>query len=367
VQRLDVAIVGGGIVGCAVADRLSQSHGLRIAVFDRGTPGCEASGAAAGVLAVASGRAPGGALLELRRVSAAMFPEWVARLEHDTGVAVDYRRSGMLVLPASADERSELVGLAELRRSQGFACDVLSGSSLHRAHPGLHPRFDVGVVFHEEATVDSAAMVDALVVRAREHRVHFAVDTPVQAVLPRADLVDVVLADRVVTAEQVVVAAGAWSGEVLAAAAVRVPLRPARGEMVAVAAGSTPVSAVVKSGETYLVPRAGEICIGSTNEFAGFDKDPRPETAAMLVARAAELSPQLAHSRLLRHWVGLRPCPTIRRPIISRVPGCERIVLATGHHRSGIVLAPVTARLVTDLVLGQVPSLDLEPFAYRRR
>jgi glycine oxidase len=367
VRPVDVAVVGGGIVGCAVADRLSQTTSLRIAVFERGTPGCEASGAAAGVLAVASGKAPRGALFELRCASAEMFPELVAQLEDETGVAIGYRRGGMLVLAASEDEAAELVRLAELRRSQGFDCEVLSRPSLHRRQQGLHPRIGVGVVFHDEATVDSAAMVRALVARARLRGVHFVTGTAVRAVVPRGASVDVVLGDTVVAAEQAVIAAGAWSGEVLSEAAVRVPLRPARGEMVALSCESTRLCAALKSGETYLITRDGEILVGSTNEFAGFDKEARPDTATMLVARAAALVPGLARARLRRHWVGLRPCPTIRRPIISRLPGFQSVVLATGHHRSGIVLAPITARLVADLLLGEPPSVDLEPFAYRRR
>jgi glycine oxidase len=120
-------------------------------------------------------------------------------------------------------------------------------------------------------------------------------------------------------------------------------------------------------GDGYLVPRRdGEVLVGSTTAFVGFDKSVTAEGLRTLLARAAEMVPRVREATVLRSWAGLRPCSTIRRPIIARLPGLDNVVLATGHHRNGILLAPITAKLVAEMIAGAPPCVPLAPFRYRK-
>jgi glycine oxidase len=366
-QTADIAVVGAGIIGMAIADALARTTSARIVVVDRGTPGCEASNAAAGLLAVASSRARRGVLFDLRCRSARLFGGWIETLHEETGAEVDYRRPGVLAVAATEAEGEALRDLVEHRRQQGFSCESLRPSELVRLEPGLSPNLCGGARFDDDAVVDSRALVSALVTAARMRGVRFLLGTDVRAVMPEADGVAVCCSAASLLAGTVVIAAGAWCADVLARAGVRVPLRPARGEMLAVDSGGWQPRCVVMRDETYVIGRPPEVWIGSTLDFVGFDRSVSAAGIDSLRTRAAELIPSLLSAPLLRSWAGLRPCPTIRRPIIGPLPGFDRIVLATGHHRSGVLLAPITAQLVAEIVCGAPPSLALHPFGYRRR
>jgi glycine oxidase len=137
--------------------------------------------------------------------------------------------------------------------------------------------------------------------------------------------------------------------------------------MLAVRAATWQLRHTLANGEGYLVPRDhGEVLIGSTTTFDGFEKHVTEEGLATLRVRAAAMVPRFAEATELRSWAGLRPCSTIRRPIIAPLPAMENVILATGHHRNGILLAPMTAQLVTELVLGLPPSVLMRPFSYRK-
>lgn len=363
----DVAIVGAGVIGAAIAYRLACRSALHIVILERGTPGCEASNAAAGVLAVASGQARRGVLLDLRRRSANMFPDLVAALEEESKEELGYRRAGLLSLAFSDSEAAALRDLTAHRATQGMRCEMLERAAVLSLESALNPAVCAGALFPDDCSIDSARLVAALVTGAQRRGVTLRRQATVRELAVEADAILLRLPDGDVHAQTVVVAAGAWSGDLLAANGTKLPLRPARGEMAAVRSTTWRIEHTLSTGDGYLVPRVGgEVLIGSTTAFVGFDKRVTESGVATLLARAAEMVPAVRRASLVRSWAGLRPCPTIRRPIIARLPHCENVIVATGHHRNGILLAPITAQMVTEMVLGRPPSVPLQPFGYRK-
>jgi glycine oxidase len=363
----DVIIVGAGVIGSAVADRLSRALPLRITVVDRGGAGCEASNAAAGVLAVSSSAARRGALLALRRISAGMFPAWVDLLRAETGCNLGFRRDGILALAFSETEAVLLGELVRDRIGQGWRCQALTPSEVRALEPAVSPAVCAGALFPEDGAIDNEQLTAALVASARRRGVEFRLHTPVRSLRPARDHVAVQIDGEALHADTVVVAAGAWSPELLTPCGIKIPVKPMRGEMLAVRPCGWALRHVLAAGNRYLVPReSGEVLVGSTSAFVGFDKRVTAEGVAALRASAERMVPSEGTAELLRSWAGLRPCSALRRPIIARLPGCERILLATGHHRSGILLAPITAQLVTEMICDLPPSVALHPFGYRR-
>ncbi len=366
-KTADVAIIGAGVIGASIAETLSRSSGLRIALLERSEPGCEASNAAAGVLAVASGQARRGVLLELRRLSGAMFPELVGRLQEETGIDVGYRRDGLISLAFTESELLELRQLVEHRCTQGLPCAMVTATDVLRLEPAVNPGVCGAAVFPADCAINSERFVAALIAAAQRSGVDLYRQTGVRSVVCTGSAVRLDADGECFEAAKVIGAAGAWSPQLLAACGVKVPVRPARGEMLAVRPATWRVRHTLANGEGYLVPRDdGEVLIGSTTTFGGFGKHVTEEGLGLLRARAAAMVPRFGEATEVRRWAGLRPCPTIRRPIIAPLPAMENIILATGHHRNGILLAPMTARLVTELVLGLPPSVLMRPFSYRK-
>jgi len=362
-----VAIVGGGVIGCAIAFALARATSLRIVVFERGRPGCEASNAAAGVLAVASAHARQGVLLDLRRRSAAMFPELVRELEEETDIDLGYRQTGLISLAFSEAAAAELQDLVQHRNAQGLPCQLLTPDEARALEPALSPYLQAAALFPDDRSINNERMVAALVIAARNRGVAFRSDHVVRALSAAGRTVKLQLESGPFEAGLAIITAGAWSGELLAPLGIKVPLRPARGEMTAIQPCGWTLRHTVTADTGYLVPRgSGEVLIGSTTAFVGFDARVTPEGLATLLTSAAAMVPRIAGTAPLRSWAGLRPCPTIRRPIITFLPQADRVLLATGHHRNGILLAPITAQLVTELVTGTPTTVAMGPFSYRK-
>lgn len=362
----DFAIIGAGVIGCAIARALALGGAGRIVVLDRGQVGGEASGAAAGVLAVASSRARGGALADLKRLSAALHPELAAALREETGVDVEYARSGLLDLAFTSREVERLDGLARRRREQGWRVELLDGAGVRAHHPEINPAVRRGALFADDATVHAPRLVAALHAAAVARGVVFRLDAPVRRIETGAGRIVALEVDgERLTPGQVVIAAGAWAGEVGRLLRRRIAVRADRGEMLAVRPRQR-LRLPLSWGDGYLVPRAdGEVLIGSTSDRRARDKHVTALNAARLLERAVRMVPSLADAPVTRAWSGLRPLSMLARPIIGPLPGLANVTLAVGHHRCGVLLAPITAQLVAERLLQGATSLPLQPFSYR--
>jgi glycine oxidase len=364
----DFAIIGGGIIGCAVARALAIGGASRVVVIERGEPGAEASSAAAGVLAVASSRAPRGVLFDLKRASATLFSALAEQLREETGIDVEYSTAGLLDLAFTSRDAEQLDRLVARRREQGFTIELLDAEAVRARHAEVNPAVRRGAWFADDCAVNNGRLVEALHASARAHGVEFRLGAPVTRIEARSGRVLGVEAggERVAPAH-LIVAAGAWSAEVGALLGVKIPVRSDRGEMIAVRP-RTPLGLTLSWRDGYLVPRRdGEVLIGSTSTRGATEKCVTARGAAALLDRAVRMVPALADATVIRTWAGLRPLSTLRRPIIGPLRGFANVTLACGHHRSGILLAPITAQLVADLLLRGATDISLQPFCYRPR
>jgi glycine oxidase len=362
----DVAIIGGGVIGCAIAYELARARAGKVVVIERARPGAEASGAAAGLLAVAASRAPRGVVFELRRTSAAMFPELSAALREESGIDVEYAPWGTLDVAFGAADAERLELHVQRRREQGFPAELLSGDEALAREPTLHRDVHAAALFPGDRAVNGARLVDALRTAAERRGVEFRSGAPLTAVETAGGKVLAIEAGgRQLAPGWLVVAAGAWSGEVGGFLRVKIPIRPDRGEMIALRA-ATPVRQVVLWNDAYLVPRAnGEVFVGGTSARNEWQKKVGAGSVALLIRHAARMAPELTNATLLRGWAGLRPLCALRRPIIGPLRGYSNVLVATGHHRAGILLAPITGKLVAELIAGVAPSVPIHPFCYR--
>lgn len=364
-MKTDVIVVGGGLVGCLVALRLVEA-GLRVTVLDRQTPGQEASAAAAGILAAqVESKAPG-AFFELGLESRALHVSMADELGSGC------RSNGTLEATTDADHGA-LVAAASWQRDHGLRVDALDAAALRSLAPGLHPRFNGGVYFPDDASVDPTVLMRGVLSRAADRGV-LVRDLDVASVLSEGGRVAGVRAKgaaggaSLMHAPVVVVCTGAWSGLVEGVPEASA-IVPARGQLVEFAIDPVPFGPVVYAGGGYLVPRAGgRVCAGSTLEMVGFARGTTEDGLARIRDRAAATVPALARAAVNRSWSSFRPRTPDGLPLVGelRVPG---LFLAAGHHRSGILLAPVTAEIVRDLIVHRRrhPHLDaLDPYRFEK-
>jgi glycine oxidase len=341
-----VAVVGGGVIGLAIAWRARQ-RGLDVVLADRGDLGAGASRAAAGMLApVAEADAQERALLVHNLESARRWPAFAAELGDVTGVDVGYRACGSLLLARDRDEAEHVERERVLRERMGLAVERLLGSEARRREPALAPSLRMALALPDDHAVEpirvTAALVEACT-RAGVHvRAGVEVDDP--AALP---------------AERVVIATGAWAG-----ASKRMPVRPVKGQALRLRDPSGPglCDHVLRFEGGYLVPRGdGRYYLGATMEERGFDTAVTALGVYELLREAAEVIPGILELEIDEAFAGLRPGTPDNAPIVGTDPADERIVWATGHFRNGILLCPLTAELVADELTGGRPDHALRP------
>jgi len=365
-EAADVAIIGAGVIGCAIARELARRGAGRIVVVDRGQPGGEASSAAAGMLAVASSRARRGALADLKRASAALAAPLVAELGEETGIDVEYAASGVLDLAFTSREAEQLERFVVRQRERGFAIEALDGDAVRARYPEVNPAVRGGARFADDASLNAGRLVEALHASAASRGVEFRLGAPVRRIVARRGRVEALEVDgeRLVVGH-LVVAAGAWARTVGTILRSPIPVRGDRGEMLAVKPRA-PLALPVFWGDACLVPRpSGEVLIGSTSAPRVSEKLVTAAGAALLLGRAVRMVPDLAEAPVTRVWSGLRPLSLVGRPIIGPLRGYANVTAACGHHRTGVLLAPITAQLVAELLLDRATSIDIQPFRHR--
>ncbi len=360
-SEVDLAIVGGGIIGLAVAWR-ARRKGLSVTVLERGEIGMGTSHVAAGMLAPVAeaefGEA-GRAMLELGLRSAEIWPEFAAELEQASGDQVGLRRTGTLVLARDEDEARELERQIAFRESLGLRTSRLLGSEARARESALAPTVRLALEAPEDHSVDPRLVLGAL------RRACEAVGVRLRALAPvtRVELDDadtrvtgVVLEDgESVSARHVVIAAGAWSGELEGLPPeARVSVRPVKGQILRLRDPGGPglLKRVVRFAGGYLVPRAdGRYVLGATVEERGFERHATAGGVYELLRNAHELVPGVSELQIEELCVGLRPGTPDNLPVIG--PGAlAGLTWATGHYRNGILLAPLTAELVVEALVG---------------
>ena len=358
----DTVIIGGGVMGLGVAWRLAQA-GQRVQLLERAEPGAEASSAAAGILGPQAECDAPSPFFELGLRSRELYPTFAAELRERTGIDVEHRVCGVLHAAFTDDEAARLADRARWQSAAGHAAEVVTGAALRDLEPALSERAIAALCCPREAQVDPGVLVRALARAAADAGVQIERAEAVRVRVERDRAAGVALADgRRVDAGAVVLAAGAWSGQLEGAGGLARSVAPVRGQMVCVRLRPGEVRHVVFTGHGYVVPRAdGRVLAGSTMEQVGFDKAVTAGGLASILERAIHAVPALAGAKVGAHWSGLRPGTGDGLPLLGPGP-IDRLFFATGHFRNGILLAPITAQLVAEAVLGRAPAVDLSPF-----
>jgi glycine oxidase len=357
-SALDVVIVGAGAIGLASAWRAAK-RGLRVRVLERDEPGSGASGVAAGMLAPV-GEATWGEdrLLEAAVASHSAWPAFAEELSAATGLDTGFIPGGSLHVALDRDEAAELRRRFELMESLGLAAEWLGPRECRRLEPGLQPGIHGGVHAPHEAGVNPSALVAALRVACERAGAEVATGAKVTAAVVDGDrIAGVETADGARhSAGTTVLAAGAWSGTAdWLPSIARPPVRPVKGQILTLRAtdGHLPAGRMVVTERVYLVPRAdGRLVAGATVEELGFDTRVTAGGVHELLREAYRALPDVAELELERAVAGLRPGTPDNAPIVGPAE-LEGLLLATGHFRNGVLLAPLTAAGVTAMICGE--------------
>lgn len=348
----DVIVIGGGIIGLSLAIAL-RKRGATVLIVERGEPGREASRAAGGMLVDCGLELPD-PLQPLAVSSARMYPEFAYELQVESGLNVDLRDYGTIVIPP----------LEHVHERPGFTVNSLLPGPLSELESALAEP-DSPAFYLKERSVDPRGLVAAALKTAKLRGVDFSSGDEVTAITMAEDRVTGVTTNKTsFQGSKVVNCAGAWSGKI---APYRFPTRPVKGQMLCLVMPSrTLLKHVIRSPHAYLIPRSdGRLLVGATVEEAGFDKRTDPATIQRLHRAALQLVPQLRDAKIVEDWAGLRPGTPDALPILgaTETPG---YYVATGHFRDGILLAPITAQVMTAVIEGRPPEHDLTAFSPSR-
>lgn len=359
----NVVIVGGGIIGCASAYELAKA-GCAVTVIERDTVGCEASGAAAGMLVPLGCPPRPGIFQELALASWRLYPETTTELEEVTGLDVEYITTGSLYLLFSAEEVHAAHAQCRSPLAKELGVRVLEGHEARELEPALSRNTRAALFAPVDHWVNNPRLTLAYAQAAHRHGARLKLGARVTEVIVEGGRTSGVVAEgERLSADAVLIAAGAWSGELVASLGAELPVEPARGQMLAVSNVPPLLTHCVHGSDAYVVPRpSGELLVGATVEHVGFVRAVTPEGIGSLIRSALDLVPELADRPITRTWSGFRPWAPDSLPILGPWPGIPGLFVATAHFRNGILLAPATARLIRELIVDGKSSLDLTPF-----
>jgi glycine oxidase len=365
VKTYDVVIVGGGIIGSSIAFELARRN-LRVAVLDRQELMHEASWAAAGMLSPAPDSPAAIPLVPLGRASLALYSNFVDAVEDASEIRTGYRTGGALEVMCHGDEERELSTLVALHHGLGLACEPLRLEEAREMEPALGRDARAAAFLPDEASVNTRSLTSALLAAARVAGVTLQPGVDVVSLVrekKRCTGVKVVGGDML-SAAHVVLAAGCWTSRI-SEAAPYAPTRPVRGQMVALRHAGKLIRRVLRSERGYIVPRdhatPQKLVAGSTLENAGYEKAVTSGGLEQILSAVNELAPSLAGAEIVETWSGLRPGTPDHLPIIGPTD-VEGLMIATGHYRNGILLAPVTAKLITEWITEGRTRLNCEDF-----
>lgn len=359
----DVIVIGAGAIGTSIGYQLARA-GVKVMIVDRGQVGREATGASAGMIMAQPDRSTPEPLATLASESARLFAPLADELKDRTGLDIGYRHAGRLQV--AFDENAE----RQLRSERGWLVDHgavvpwLDGVAAIDVEPALNPAVRAAIYHADEYQLMPLAFAQALARAAADLGAVIRERAAVDRLLIQGDrIAGVGLGQETINAGEVVIANGAWAGAWSAPLEIPIPIRPIRGQLVALRTPATALRTVIGAGDGYALTKPdGSTIVGTTVEDVGFDARPTAGAIARLLALAAQLAPRLSDASVVGAWAGLRPGTADGLPLIGRPARWRGVIMAGGHFRSGILLAPVTGELVADLVARRRPRLALDAF-----
>jgi glycine oxidase len=358
-KSFDVAIAGGGLIGASIAFELAQA-GLKVGVFDRGEPGREASWASAGILSPAPESPAMISMVPLAKASMDLYPALVANVEEISGEKVGFRPKGTIDVFFSKDAISDLSTLIALHHGMGLKAEPLRPEDARELEPSLSVELEAAALRPDEASIDNRAFTHAMLSAANKSGAEIVAGAAVTGITKEGGhCTGLKLGNETVSAKWTVIAAGCFSADI---EGVRefAPVRPAKGQMVSLRADGLKIEHVIWGEKVYIVPRNDDrILVGATVEYVGFDKQITAGGIEKILSAAIEVIPDLANARIEETWAGLRPDSPDHLPILGPTD-VEGLLIATGHFRSGILLTPITARVVRQWITDRSVGIDWE-------
>lgn len=365
----DVLIIGGGVIGLSIARELRKKGVNRITLLEKGRCGEEASWAAAGMLSPQTEATEATPFFDLCCASRAMYPEFAAALSDETGIDIELDRAGTLYLAFTDDGVTEIRKRFDWQNAAGLRIENLSGDETIKLEPAISKDVREALFFPNDWQVENRNLLAALKRYAENNGVAIREHTQVENLVVEDGRVTGAVANgEVFRADITVVATGAWTS-LIKLGDVEMPLKiePVRGQVIMYRLPQRSIRHVLCSSSGYLVPRRdGRILAGSTLERVGFDKAITDSGTRSLSFMAGEIVPELAGFAVTERWSGLRPCTSDTLPVIGGIDGFDGIYMATGHFRNGILLAPITAKLVAENLVNNIDSAVLRNFGTGR-
>ena len=348
----DIIVVGAGIVGAAVAYELAR-RGAAVRIVDERPVGMGATQASAGVLAPYLEAREDSPFLALTVRSLDLFDEFIPRVSAESGIPVPYKRTGTIDVAASADDMRAIEANAATLARRGVRAALLDANGVRAEEPHVSADAVGGLLIETHGFVAAGELTRALVAAARAHGAQLVEQSRVERIAATRDAAVVTTNRGSLSAGAVVFAPGSWAGQIaIDGVTAPIPVRPVRGQLMALAWNAAPLRRVTWSSRCYMVPwDDGTLLLGATVEEAGFDERATVAGVRDLLDAACEIVPQAWSAGFRGARVGLRPATSDGLPIIGASSVVPNLMYATGHYRNGVLLAPLTARLVADAML----------------
>jgi glycine oxidase len=366
-ETADVAIIGGGVIGLAVARALALRGVSDVLLIERGSLGAEASSAAAGMLAPQAEANRAHEFFYLTCQSRDMYPAFAAALLDETGIDIELETAGTLYLAFTGHDAEELQKRYQWQTKAGLPIEKLSAQAVRELEPGISEDVRAALKFPLDTQVENRRLISALTLANERLGVRTETGTAVTSLKIEHDRVSGVETSRgFISADAVVIAGGAWSS-LLGAGDKALPqlrIKPVRGQMLCFQPSVPLAQHVIYSPRGYVVPRRdGRLLAGSTSEHAGFEKQVTAAGVQQILAAALEISPRIASLPLTDAWAGLRPRAADTLPVLGPCAEIAGVYYATGHYRNGILLTPITGELIAGAIVDRTFPATLEIFS----
>jgi len=364
-MELEVLIIGGGIIGLSIARELFTQGVKQLTIVDRGPLGAEASWAAAGMLAPNIESDTNSDFHRFGTESLRLYPDLADSLRDETGIDIELDRSGTFRVAFDEKEAADLLKTYEQQRKLGVTVERLKGDEVRDREPSVATGVCSALFYPNDWQVENRKLVSSLRLFAEINGIRIIEDTGVsELIVDGRRVTGARTPDAVIDADVIVLATGAWTSLIqIAGVAMPLEVKPVRGQMVSFTPGGRLARHVIYSERGYIVPKAdGRVLAGATVEDVGFERGTTAGGIDSLRTAAAEIAPALGKLSIADQWSGFRPHVPDGLPVIGVVPGYENVWVATGHYRNGILLAPITAKIVAEKIVNGQESNYLRMF-----
>lgn len=365
-KKFDTLIIGGGVIGLTIARALARRGRQRVAIVEKNSFGHEASWAAGGILAPQIEADADDDFFRLACDSRDLYPQFAAELREETGIETGFDQTGTIYAAFSESDETEFRNRFQWQQKKGLAVEWLTATALRALEPEISTKVRCGLRFPHDYQIDNRQLVRALSIANERLGVRFIENSEATRLeINNRQVTRVTTTDGSISAGAVVLAAGAWTSSIDASAELpAIKIRPVRGQMLSFQPPAGFARQVIYSSRGYLIPRRdGRLIAGSTTEDVGFDKRITDEGIEAIKSMAFEIAPALASCPVNDSWAGFRPKAADGLPVLGTTTAASNLFYATGHYRNGILLAPITGKLLAEMIEAGIVPESLKNFS----